>query len=167
MNNIRKQYYTERDHPTRAEKDTIWDAIRHRLPEAKDATIPIHWKSFWMGQAAAVLLILATLGLYHLGSGNEDAADRSANDVREVYRSSLMEMARAGQILPTDSSVEKTEATESLIRGLREVDQIIEEIRNDMLLNGSTEAKRHQLRRLYATKLDFVQQIILTEEVPS
>jgi len=45
------------------------------------------------------------------------------------------------------------------------LDAMIDEIRNDMLLNGSSDIKRRQLKRLYAMKMDHVKELLLLDEV--
>ncbi|MDZ7773445.1 MAG: hypothetical protein U5K31_12005 [Balneolaceae bacterium] len=171
------EYYREEDRPTSSEKSSMWTAVAQRLPgggagstsgrEAGQGSphrgAAFHWRSFWMGQAAAVLLLLALFGAYTLWQelGGDSAPE---SRLQQTYRTSLQELASSAQFLSTPASEVQQEALDSQLRGLQEIDRMIEEMRSDMLLNGSTRAKRSQLRRLYATKLDFVQKLILTED---
>lgn len=161
----RKSYYRAADEPTTGEKASMWTAVARRLPGAgsPDRGPVLHWRSFWLGQAAAVLLLLAVFGGYTLW---QDLGGGSSPDspLQRTYRSSLQEMASSTQFLSLPSGEQQREILDSQLRGLEEIDRMIAEIRSDMLLNGSTRAKRHQLRRLYATKLEFVKKLILTEE---
>jgi len=54
---------------------------------------------------------------------------------------------------------------ESKIKNIEDLDAMIDEIRNDMLLNGSSDIKRRQLKRLYAMKMDHVKELLLFDEV--
>lgn len=170
-------FYREDDAPTPREKSSMWTAVARRLPGASPAGAPsgretgepaprrepsLHWRSFWLGQAAAVLLLLAAFGAYTLWTDLGGAPPESS--LQQTYRSSLQELASSTQFLSSPSGEAQQEVLESQLRGLEEIDRMIEEMRSDMLLNGSTQAKRQQLRRLYATKLDFVQKLILTED---
>lgn len=170
-------YYREDDAPTSREKSSMWTAVARRLPGAlpagdssgRESGEPttrrdpsLHWRSFWLGQAAAVLLLLAAFGGYTLWNDLGGAPPESS--LQQTYRSSLQELASSTQFLSPPAGEAQQEALESQLRGLEEIDRMIEEMRSDMLLNGSTRAKRQQLRRLYATKLDFVQKLILTED---
>lgn len=164
----RESYYRADDEPTSEEKASMWTAAARGLPGANspERGTALHWRSFWLGQAAAVLLLLAVFGGYTLW---QDLGGGSSPDtpLQRTYRSSLKEMASSAQFLSPPSGEQQREVLDSQLRGLEEIDRMIEEMRSDMLLNGSTQAKRQQLRRLYATKLDFVQKLILTEEASS
>lgn len=160
-------YYRNSDHPSPGEQEQIWHTVKRHLPGRAPTGKPIHWKSFWIGQAAAILLILALIGAHQVWTQAYFDRSASENDFRQVYRTSLEQMADAGRWMEFTGNEPEQDAAQSLIRGLNEVDRIIEEMRNDMLLNGSTQAKRRQLRRLYATKLNFVQKLILIHEEPS
>lgn len=156
-------FYTGRDKPTRAEKSEMWRTIRDQLPGGQARPVSIHWKSFWIGQAAAVFLILAFIGAWALW--NNIGPDSSpTNGLRNTYTHVLRDVASAELDLEAPKNAQKREALNSQLKGLEEVDRIINEIRNDILINGSSKAKRQQLRRLYATKLEFVQKLLLTEE---
>lgn len=160
----RETYYRADHEPTSGEKASIWSAVAQCLPGATspDRGLTLHWRSFWLGQAAAVLLLLAVFGGYTLWQ-NLGGSSTPDSPLQRTYRSSLQELASSTQFLSPPSG-EQQKALDSQLRGLEEIDRMIEEIRSDMLLNGSTRAKRQQLRRLYATKLEFVKKLILTEE---
>ena len=157
-------YYEDRDQPDQIEKKEMWQSVRRSLPDKNSTSIHIHWKSFWIGQAAAVLLILAVAGGFSLWNRPGDSVPAPENNLQEVYVTSLNELIRAQLVLTYPDSEQNVAVLQSQIDGLEELDRMIRELKDDMQENGNSQAKRIQLRRLYATKLDFVKKLILTEE---
>jgi hypothetical protein len=165
-------YYSNKERPTKAERERIWSGIEHRLPPEKSEEshlIRLDWKSFWLGNAAAILLILAGIGGYSVWNSWPMNTEEQSLDVRlkQAYTVSLEELQQVSPTLRDQRNTElpADEALRIRLEGLQEIDAVIEEIRNDMIMHGKTAAKQRQLKRLYATKLDFVQAIILNEEV--
>lgn len=163
MNTRKDKYYRKDDHPAEQEKFAIWNAVREQLPGRNEQPVTIHWTSFWIGQAAAILLILALVGAWSLWNAVETETGRE-NELQMTYTNTLRDLASANLALNTPQTKQNREALNAQLKGLEEIDRIINEIRNDMLINGSTKAKRNQLKRLYATKLEFVQKLLINEE---
>lgn len=157
-------YYEDRDHPDQREKKEMWQSVRQSLPAGNSTPIHIHWMSFWMGQAAAVLLILAIAGGFSLWNRPGTPVSAPENNLQEVYITSLNELIKAQPVLTYPNSEQKIAVLQSQINGLEELDRMIFELQQDIMDNGSTQTKRQQLRRLYATKLDFIKKLILTDE---
>lgn len=162
MNTPKEEYYNMDDHPDEQEISALWSTVRRHLPD-RDESVTIHWRSFWIGQAAAIVLILALVGAWSLWDTLE-ADTKPDNELQVTYTNTLRELASANPVLNAPQTEQKQEALNDQLKGLEEIDRIINEIRNDILINGSTKAKRNQLRRLYATKLEFVQKFLLNEE---
>ncbi|MGM0587872.1 MAG: hypothetical protein ACQETE_05640 [Bacteroidota bacterium] len=167
-------YYDPKDRPTGSEKQRMWDQIQAKISASSSSSsgtniIRLDWKSFWLGNAAAILLILAGIGGYSVwNSWPVNSADQSLDDrLKQAYTVSLEDMQRISPTLrtQTDPQLPSDEALRIRLEGLQEIDAVIEEIRDDMIMHGKTAAKQRQLKRLYATKLDFVQAIIMNEEV--
>jgi hypothetical protein len=74
----------------------------------------------------------------------------------------LLDAAPQASRLASDAGRMKVE---SRLRGIEDLDAMIEEIRNDMLINGSNDIKKKQLRSLYAMKMDMVKELVLDGEI--
>jgi len=157
-------YYEDRDHPDQPEIEEMWKSVRRSLPGGNSTPIHIHWKSFWIGQAAAILLVLAILGTFTAWEAILANQNSESNDLRERYITSLQEMVRAHPVIQYPESEHEKATLKSRLDGLEELDRMILELQQDIMVNGSTQTKQQQLRRLYATKLDFIKKLILTDE---
>lgn len=153
----------------------MWEGIEPHLPVSnqQDSTaearpshaIVIQWPSFWMGQAAAILLLLAGYGVFSLvqQSGMRQAGYVGHFD--STYSTGFQQIMEATPALLNDLPKNRRQAIESILQGIRELDEVIEELRLEIQQNGSTEAKLLQYRRMQAMKLDMLKEVILTEDI--
>jgi len=159
-----KNYYKKQDELRTGEKNKIWNALKDELPSSSFSYITLHWKSFWFGQAAAFLIIFTGMALFYL-SGSTSSPPVESNSIQETYTITLQELISAQQFVDEPTSEPAYETLQSELKGLKEIDNIIDELRRDMMTNGTSNAKRRQLKQLYATKLDYAKKLILTSEV--
>lgn len=161
-----KSFYNESDKPTQAEKSVMWNEIaKATQPEQKTATV-FHWRSFWIGNAAAILIVFATIGIYSTTQLilNSNESRNENTQMYEALNSATHQLKNLPPILINQASEQQKPGIESTTRAIEEIDLLIDEIKQDMLINGETPAKRDNLKRLYATKLDFYKDLLLKEE---
>ena len=158
-----KSFYPEHDHPTQHEKNQIWDNIQPTLPQQPVQVIKLHWKSFWLGQAAAILIALAGIGVY-----TSSQFLSSPKTVEEQYDETLSmasnELSNLKPLVLQQASEQHKPSLESTIQAIEEIDRLIDELKEDIMINGITPPKRSQLQQLFATKLDFYKELILNHE---
>lgn len=158
-----KKFYNEQDNPTSIEKLSMWNEVSNEITEQKTNIIKLHWKSFWFGQAAAVLLALAIVGLIStVQKFNEPATPEE--QYKQALQSASSELSAIPDLIISQASEQKRPKLESTVQGIEEIDRLLEELRDDMIINGSTPVKELQMKRLYATKLDFYKEILLNNE---
>ncbi|MDR9417461.1 hypothetical protein [Gracilimonas sp.] len=158
MNN---PFYKPNDFPTSAEKNELWKNINHSLPNTSKANMQFHWKSFWIGNAAAILLIFASIGMYQTGMG---LLTPTPSDQDQVYRGLNAATQQLDEVAPSlikQAGSRSRPSMESTLSAIREIDRLIAEIKNEILVNGITPSKKKSLNRLYATKLDFYKELLL------
>jgi hypothetical protein len=164
-----KDFYQAQDHPSTVERNAIWQGIERELPNSKHtgtSGVIIHWRSFLVGNAAAILLLLATYGAFALFAGSQ-ARVATPSTPASMYAASIEDLVNLVPDIMQQASVEERQALESKLQGVREIDRIIEELQRDILLNGATENKRRQLKRMYAMKIELLKDVLLTGEFAS
>lgn len=163
-----KDFYQAQDHPSKAERSAIWQGIEQELPARQQGSsgVIIHWKSFLVGNAAAILLLLAGYGAFALFAGSQSQM-LNPSSPSSMYAASIEDLVGLVPDIMQQASVEERRALESKLQGVREIDRIIEELQKDILINGSTESKRRQLKRMYAMKIELLKDVLLTGEFAS
>jgi hypothetical protein len=162
-----KEFYYREEHPSDHEKDMMWSGIQKGMAQrtqSKRATI-IHWRSFIMGNVASIILILSAIGAYTVYNhfSMEDMSTQYKID--HAYESAMQRLVSiTPEIVKQASDVQKP-VLESKIQNIENIDKMIKEIRTDMMLNGSSDIKKAQLRRLYAMKMDYVRDLLLAGKV--
>jgi hypothetical protein len=159
-------FYNESDKPTQAERSAMWNEIdKGTQPEQKTATV-FHWRSFWIGNAAAILIGFALVGVFATGNALINSGQQQSSDEQmyETLTSATDQLKNLPPILIDQASDERKPDLQSTTRAIQEIDNLIEEIKQDILINGETPAKRNNLKRLYATKLDFYKDLLLKED---
>jgi AcrR family transcriptional regulator len=157
-------FYTPEDYPAKDEKKAIWSGIKQELPvsNAPPTTIFFHFKSFAAGMAAAILLILAGFGARSLLRDAGLFPEKHSLDA--AYTEAMERLLQAAPQHAQTVSHEGRMKLELRLKGIEDVDAMIEEIRNDMLLYGNSDFKQKQLRNLYAIKMDMVKELLLDGE---
>ena len=160
------EFYKDQDKPTSVEKFSMWNEISSELnlDEPKQAKIlQFHWKSFWIGQAAAVLVALALVGLITTIQVI-NAPNTSTEKYQQALQSASSELSSISDLFIEEASEAQKPNLESTVQGIQEIDILIDELKDDIIMNGMTPAKEIHMKRLYATKLDFYKEILLINE---
>lgn len=163
---MKPDFYSPEDSPTSWEKQRMWNAIELAVAEQRLHQVkPLHWKSFWIGCAASILILFAVVGMFAIGSSflNKSAGQTSLLD--KNYERAMNQLISVTPDLMQQAGEVERSVIESKIKRIEDLDAMIEEIRNDMLLNGTSTVKRMQLKRLYAMKMDHVKELLLLDEV--
>lgn len=156
-------FYTNNDNLTPSEEKETWSQVQKELPEQPVQVLNLHWKSFWIGQAAAVLILLAGVGLY--ASAQFLTPPKSIEEqYDETMSSASDQLSNLKPLVLQQANDQKKPSLESTIQAIEEIDQLIDELKEDILINGISPAKQVQLKRLFATKLDFYKELILNNE---
>lgn len=166
---MKNSFYTSPDFPTEKENNTMWEEIESSLPKPKSKFINVHWRSFWIGNAAAVLILFASIGLFSTGkllleNNSEGSSDEQ---VYETLSSASDQLKGLTPLLIEQATELNKSSIESTAMAIEEIDLLIQEIKEDMLINGASPTKRNNLKRLYATKLDFYKDLLLNEDIQS
>ena len=167
MNN---SIYNPSDHPSLHEKKAMWDEISRSLNTNKEPTIlKLHWRSFWVGNAAAILLGFALIGIYSVGNFFLNSAQQKDSDqqVYETLNTATDKLRELPPLLIDQATEPNKSSLESTALAIEGIDRLIDEIKEDMLINGETPVKRNNLKRLYATKLNFYKELLLNEDTQS
>ena len=161
-------FYNNNDYPSVEEQPSLWKEIDKTISPQRPLKV-FHWKSFWMGNAAAVLIGFALLGAFSVihSIRIHFSADSPDNRMYETLTAATDQLKGISPILVDQASDERKADLRSTMQAISEIDKLIEEIRKDILINGETPAKRENLKRLYATKLDFYKDILLKEDLNS
>ena len=163
---MKSKFYSPNDEPTRQEKEMMWNQIELSVAEQRIRSIKtVHWKSFWFGCAASVLIVLSVVGLFTIVRTMYVSNQSSASALDMNYEKAMHQLVSITPNLVKNADENERPALESKIKNIEDLDIIIEEIRNDMLLNGASEIKRRQLKRLYALKMDHVKDLLLNDDI--
>ena len=163
---MKNMIYSEKDHPSATAKDKMWSQIAKELPHSKgepQKTTTIHWMSFLLGNAAALLLLFAAIGIM----STANFFDRTLDENQEMYETLNAATTQLHSVTPfliQQAREQNVSSIESTLTAINEIDRLIEELRNDINLNGNTPVKEQSLRGLYATKLDFYKEILLSQK---
>ncbi len=159
-----KDLYESTDLPTSAERAVMWAGIEEELPRSGPSSIrTLHWKSFWIGNAAAVFMLFALIGVYT--TANELLKpDEPDEKMYTALNTASDQLKQITPILINQAGERTKPSIESTADAIAEIDRLIDELKTDMMLNGVTPSKESNLRQLYATKLDFYKELLLNEE---
>jgi hypothetical protein len=160
------EFYSNDDRPSFEQKEKIWGHIESEIMQKKEVNILFHWKSFLIGNAAAVLLIFSLIGVFSTYNKLFESSS-SEDQVYETLTDATKQLQELTPLLIQQASDQNKSSIESTAQAIEEIDKLINEIKNDMLINGASPAKETSLKRLYATKLDFYKEILLNQEEQS
>ncbi|MEP5943213.1 MAG: hypothetical protein ABJ356_01555, partial [Balneola sp.] len=59
----KENFYSKNDMPSSNQKGLIWNNVKANIPIKTKPNILFHWKSFALGNVAAVLLIFSSIGI--------------------------------------------------------------------------------------------------------
>lgn len=163
-------FYKDTDQPSAREKDAMWTNIVSQLPKIdsntsiKSENSPakiIEWRSFVFGNVAALMLIFSLYGAFSLVRDLRQNNAMNGNELAMDYSSAIESLNDVPLFLTDQTSQEMQQSIDSRFEGIREIDRIIQELRKDIQVNGATESKQRQLRRMYAMKMDMLKEIML------
>ena len=160
-------FYRKQDHPSRLEKDAMWNQIEEHIFSEKKrprATV-IQWRSFLLGNVAAILIIFAAIGVYSIVINFHHMELTPQTKIDTAYESALKQLTSVTPVIIKQANDVEKPVLESKVRNIEDLDKMIQEIRTDMLINGSSQVKQNQLRRLYAMKLEYVKELLLAGKV--
>lgn len=162
----KENFYSEDDMPSNNQKELMWNNVKANIPIKTKSNILFHWKSFALGNVAAVLLIFSTIGII---STYNNVFDRSSTEeqVYETLNTATKQLQDLTPLLIQQANEQNKNSIQSTADAIDEIDKLINEIKTDMLINGSSPSKETSLKRLYATKLDFYKEILLNQEEQS
>lgn len=158
---MKNSFYKHSDHPSSSEKKEMWNAINDSISNKPNANIHFHWKSFWIGNAAAILLVFASIGIYETGANIFSDPSSEQEQVFQGLNAATQQLDEVAPVLIKQASDRSRPSMESTFSAIGEIDRLIAEMKNEMLINGITPAKKQSLNRLYATKLDFYKELLL------
>lgn len=161
MNN--KSFYKEEDFPSFSQRKQIWQKIEPHLPLVKKNNILFHWKSFLIGNAAAILLIFSSIGIVSTYNNIFDPSS-TEEQVYATLNTATKQLQDLTPLLIRQASEQNRNSIESTAEAIAEIDKLIKEIKNEIKINGTSPSKESSLKRLYATKLDFYKEILLNQE---
>lgn len=163
-------FYNSSDNPTSHEKEIMWNKIANSLnPANKPNIFNLHWRSFWIGNAAAVVIAFALIGVFNTANTFFSSKAQKSTDeqVYETLSTATSQLKELPPLLIDQASEPNRSSLESTAMAIEEIDHLIDEIKQDMMINGETPVKRNNLKRLYATKLDFYKELLLNEDSQS
>lgn len=160
---MKNPYYSPDEHPSRSESDLIWNAIEPNIPKsARRSAVVIDWRSFAFGNVAALLIIFAGIGVYSVAiSGGGIQGDR----IDLAYEQAMNSLVSLSPEIIDGAPEDRKARLETTMLNIEDIDRVINEIRDDMLLNGTSEIKQRQLRQMYAMKMDYLKELLLNGEV--
>lgn len=160
-------FYSEEDFPSAIQKQQMWKDIEEALPAKKTSNVHMHWRSFWIGNAAAVLLVFAGIGMYSTISNLSATTSTTEEQVYQTLSTATQQLKDLTPLLIQQAQEQNRPSIESTAGAIEEIDRLINEIKTDIYINGSSPAKESSLKRLYATKLDFYKELLLNQEEQS
>lgn len=158
---MKNTFYSSNDYPSKSEKNSLWMNIDSELPRPSSISVSLHWKSFWIGNAAAIVLIFACIGIWQTGKNLFQKPRSEQEQVYSGLNAATQQLDMVAPVLIQQAGVQSRSSMESTLSAIREIDRLIEELKNEMLINGITPSKKSNLNRLYATKLDFFKELLL------
>lgn len=163
----KQKIYPDIDSPTGQEKEKMWSAIQSHLSPIINPENSFHWRSFWIGNAAALLLLFAGIGIYSTTKYMLSDTRQSTERMYTALSTATDQLKEITPILIEQAESQNKSSIKSTAEAIAEIDQLIEELKTDMLLHGATPSKQSNLKQLYATKLDFYRDLLLNEEIKS
>lgn len=163
----KQKIYPDIDSPTELEQKKMWSAIQPHLSPTINLKSSFHWRSFWIGNAAALLLLFAGVGVYSTVNYMFGEPRQSTERMYTALSTATDQLKEITPILIEQAESQNKSSIESTAEAIAEIDQLIEELKTDMLLHGATPSKQSNLKQLYATKLDFYRDLLLNEEIKS
>lgn len=157
----KQNFYSDQELPTVHQKQQMWESIEQNLSPLRKVIPLFHWKSFWIGNAAAILLFFAGIGVSNtIQNFSGSTTDEQVYETLAIATHQLQELT---PLLIKQANEPNQLALKSTASAITEIDKLIEEMKTDIQINGSSPAKETGLKRLYATKLEFYKEILLNQ----
>ena len=153
------EFYKPEHKPNWRERELMWNKVSADLPTPHRVVLAaIHWRSFFIGAAASIMISLASVGAWSVVSG--------INQVQQTVQTrigvALDDMLSTTPDVIESASDERRDVLRAQLQNITAIDEMIAELENDIEVNGESEIKHSQLRRLYAMKMDFVKELLLS-----
>ncbi len=160
---MKHPYYNPDELPTRTESDLIWNSVEASIPKTtRRSAVIIDWRSFLFGNVAALMLLFSGVGVYAvLNADTPVRGDR----IDVAYEQAMNTLVSVSPALIDGAPEDRKARLETTVMNIEDIDRVIYEIRDDMLLNGTSEIKQRQLRQMYAMKMDYLKELLLNGEV--
>jgi hypothetical protein len=160
---MKNPFYTTDEHPSSSESDIIWNAIEPNIPKVtRRSAVIIDWRSFIYGNVAAMMILFSGIGVYSVvGTDTATRGDR----IDLAYEQAMNTLVSVSPELLDGAPEDRKARLENTILDIEDIDRVINEIRDDMLINGTSEIKQRQLRQMYAIKMDYLKELLLNGEV--
>lgn len=167
-----EQFYAPSDAPSPESRRRMWSNIEARLRPQGRLWLVLERRSFALGMAASVLLLLAAYGAVSAVERLVDRSRPAALRVDQAYRAAIREFEmlaseppRAQTVNSQDAAVPRQEIFRSRQDELRSIDEGIASLRSEMTSGDASPVKRARLRDLYAKKLIVLQNMIEQGEI--
>jgi hypothetical protein len=157
-----KTFYNPHDDPTERQKAKIWNAVAGAIAFRRTPLLMIaDRRSFFYGIAAAVIVYLAGVGLYHQVKETIDRTQPAVVQVDYAYQSAITALERAVPAVLTSAKPEPVrERLRSRYDQLRMIDGAILEMKKEANGADLSAMSRSTMRDLYSMKLKILQQMI-------
>ncbi|MCU0452506.1 MAG: hypothetical protein MUE68_02520 [Bacteroidetes bacterium] len=167
-----EQFYAPSDAPSAESRRRMWTSVESRIRPQGRPWLVLERRSFALGMAASVLLLLAGFGTFSTVERMLDNSRPTALRVDQAYRSAIREFEilaseppKAHTVSTQDAVVPRQEVFRSRQDELRSIDEGIASLRAEMTSGDISPVKRARLRDLYAKKLVVLQSMIEQGEI--
>lgn len=153
--------------PKEEELKSIWENIKPEIPEKKITLILIRDKtSFYYGIAASIIVFLAFNGLYQFVLDLNWNSKQDIQKAQIMYHEAVSRLEEIPVLVSENRGENSSGYIESRQKGLKLIDQRINELQNDIAKNPiSSELQFDELRKLYSKKIDIIQQMLQKGEI--
>lgn len=167
-----EQFYAPSDEPPVVTRRRMWTNVESRLRPQGRPWLVLERRSFALGMAASVLLLLAGFGALSAVERMLDKGRPAALRVDQAYQAAIREFEMLASEPPRvqtvniqDAVVSRQEIFQSRQDELRAIDEGIASLRSEMTSGDASPVKRARLRDLYAKKLIVLQNMIEQGEI--
>ena len=169
-----ERFYASSDEPSAAARRRIWRSVDSRIRPEHASWLVLERKSFLLGAAASVIILLAGIGGLSAMQRLLDGARPPALRVDNAYRSAIREFegltvrgSHASDLEPSTTAItgSQREVLQSRREELLSLDAGIESLRSDLQAGDLSPVKRARLRDLYSKKLMVLLEMIEQGEI--
>lgn len=165
-----EEFYAPSDEPSEAARRRMWARVAANIRPARSPWLMLDRRSFALGMAASVVLLLAGYGAAVAVGRTLDQQRPSAVRVDLAYRAAIREfetLASEGPSTATDAplAVSRQEVLRSRQDQIRTIDEGIATLQSELRAGDLSPVKRARLRDLYARKLAVLQEMVEQGEI--